>query len=235
MFDLTNIHESFRPFFDKNLSLLVDIEKNIGDNFCPLKENIFKFARMDLKNLKYVIVGMEPYPTTYETLVETLVPVATGRSFEVGTINSWTEKYKQSSLRNILKTIYYNETGNYKTLSDIRTEILTKKFEIEDYKDWFNDMEAQGVMFLNATLTVETNIVGSHEKFWREFMKKLILFMNEENKDIKWFLWGKDAQKLILSVIPDCKHINTSHPRIASFVYENCFKNALDVEWTGIP
>ena len=63
MFDLTNIHESFRPFFDKNLSLLVDIEKNIGDNFCPLKENIFKFARMDFKNLKYVIVGMELSPS----------------------------------------------------------------------------------------------------------------------------------------------------------------------------
>ncbi|WBX74508.1 uracil-DNA glycosylase [Tenacibaculum pacificus] len=54
----------------------------------------------------------------------------------------------------------------------------------------------QGVLLLNATLTVREGEAGSHQKQgWEEFTDAVIQKISEEKKDVVFLLWGKFAEK----------------------------------------
>jgi uracil-DNA glycosylase len=54
----------------------------------------------------------------------------------------------------------------------------------------------QGVLLLNATLTVEHSLAGSHQKKgWEEFTDAIIRTINEKHTNIVFMLWGGYAQK----------------------------------------
>jgi uracil-DNA glycosylase len=54
----------------------------------------------------------------------------------------------------------------------------------------------QGVLLLNATLTVRAHQAGSHQgKGWELFTDSVISILNREKKNIVFFLWGSFAQK----------------------------------------
>jgi uracil-DNA glycosylase len=53
----------------------------------------------------------------------------------------------------------------------------------------------QGVLLLNATLTVRENQAGSHQnKGWESFTDAAIKRLSEERKNLVFLLWGKFAQ-----------------------------------------
>ncbi|HPJ58643.1 MAG TPA: uracil-DNA glycosylase [Bacteroidales bacterium] len=54
----------------------------------------------------------------------------------------------------------------------------------------------QGVLLLNATLTVRAHQAGSHQrKGWEEFTDAAISALNRERENLVFFLWGAYAQK----------------------------------------
>jgi uracil-DNA glycosylase len=54
----------------------------------------------------------------------------------------------------------------------------------------------QGVLLLNATLTVQAANAGSHQKRgWEEFTDAIIRALNERGEHIVFMLWGSYAQK----------------------------------------
>lgn len=72
----------------------------------------------------------------------------------------------------------------------------------------------QGVLLLNATLTVEAGKAGSHQKKgWEEFTDKVIAALSEKREHIVFVLWGAYAQKKG-AMIDRKKHfvIESPHP-----------------------
>jgi uracil-DNA glycosylase len=54
----------------------------------------------------------------------------------------------------------------------------------------------QGVLLLNATLTVEAHRAGSHQgKGWEELTDAAIMSLNEKREKIVFMLWGSYAQR----------------------------------------
>lgn len=54
----------------------------------------------------------------------------------------------------------------------------------------------QGVLLLNATLTVQAHLAGSHQrKGWEEFTDAVIHKLASENEQLVFMLWGSYAQK----------------------------------------
>jgi uracil-DNA glycosylase len=54
----------------------------------------------------------------------------------------------------------------------------------------------QGVLLLNATLTVRAHQAGSHQRRgWEEFTDYVIKVLNDEKQNLVFFLWGAYAQK----------------------------------------
>jgi uracil-DNA glycosylase len=54
----------------------------------------------------------------------------------------------------------------------------------------------QGVLLLNATLTVRASTPGSHQnKGWEEFTDRVIRVISDEKESVVFLLWGAYAQK----------------------------------------
>ncbi len=72
----------------------------------------------------------------------------------------------------------------------------------------------QGVLLLNATLTVRENTPGSHQnKGWEQFTDQIISTISEERKDLVFLLWGKFAQNKAKLIDKNKHHIlMSSHP-----------------------
>lgn len=55
---------------------------------------------------------------------------------------------------------------------------------------------SQGVLLLNATLTVQANRAGSHQNHgWERFTDRVIRLLAEEKENLVFILWGSFAQK----------------------------------------
>jgi uracil-DNA glycosylase len=86
------------------------------------------------------------------------------------------------SLRNIYKELYDD-------LKVIRND--------GDLRCWAD----QGVLLLNAVLTVRSGEPNSHAKRgWEEFTQKVIQVLSEEKQNVVFVLWGAYAQKLSKSI-----------------------------------
>lgn len=206
------------------------IDETSGYRFFPEAVNVLRFLTQDLRQVKCIILGMDPYPSWYEKNNK-ILPVATGKSFEVGNIESWQQKFKQSSLRNILKTIYLNETGEKIGLQELRNKLKNHEVAISEPHEWFDSLQRQGVIFLNATLTVQPGIADSHTKLWADIMTEVIQYIDSDH-DIKWLLFGNKAQERIITAIGDKENIfKCCHPRLAEFVDENIFQHVPGIDW----
>jgi uracil-DNA glycosylase len=72
----------------------------------------------------------------------------------------------------------------------------------------------QGILLLNATLTVRANNAGSHQnKGWEIFTDAIIHKLSEEKEGLVFLLWGGYAKKKI-SLIDEHKHhiLTSGHP-----------------------
>ncbi len=72
----------------------------------------------------------------------------------------------------------------------------------------------QGVLLLNATLTVEANTAGSHQrKGWEQFTDSVIKKISDDKKGVVFLLWGKFAQSKE-PLIDTSKHfvLKAAHP-----------------------
>jgi uracil-DNA glycosylase len=72
----------------------------------------------------------------------------------------------------------------------------------------------QGVLLLNATLTVRAHQAGSHQKKgWEEFTDSVIKHLSKEKENIVFLLWGAYAGKKATLIDPN-KHciLKSPHP-----------------------
>lgn len=75
---------------------------------------------------------------------------------------------------------------------EIESDMGYKPFSSGNLTRW----ASQGVLLLNATLTVRAHNPGSHQrKGWEEFTDSVINALNKERENIAFFLWGAYAQK----------------------------------------
>ncbi|WP_369821239.1 uracil-DNA glycosylase [Oleiphilus sp. HI0080] len=95
------------------------------------------------------------------------------------------------------------------------------------YKELYSDVGAvppmhgcltswaeQGVLLLNAVLTVEQGNAGAHQgKGWEQFTDEVIRALNDQRENIVFILWGNYAQKKG-AFIDQSKHcvLTSAHP-----------------------
>jgi uracil-DNA glycosylase len=73
----------------------------------------------------------------------------------------------------------------------------------------------QGVLLLNATLTVRSATAGSHQKKgWEKFTDAAIKKLSDEKKGLVFILWGTYAQSKSVLINPNNNHliIKSTHP-----------------------
>lgn len=85
----------------------------------------------------------------------------------------------------------------------------------------------QGVLMLNATLTVRAKEPGSHQKMgWEKFTDAVIKILSEEREGLVFLLWGGPAKKKGAK-IDDSKHLvlTSGHPSPLAAIRGHWFGN----------
>ncbi|MDN5284782.1 MAG: uracil-DNA glycosylase [Mucilaginibacter sp.] len=81
----------------------------------------------------------------------------------------------------------------------------------------------QGVLLLNATLTVRANNAGSHQKRgWEEFTDEVIKTISDKKEGIVFILWGAFAQSKAV-LIDEKKHFILKSPHPSPFSADRGF------------
>lgn len=86
-----------------------------------------------------------------------------------------------------------------------------------------DDWARQGVLLLNATLTVVASSAGSHQKKgWETFTDAVIKLISEEKEHVVFLLWGRYAQEKG-EVIDETKHLVLRAPHPSPFSVHSGF------------
>ncbi len=137
----------------------------------PAPKNIFRaFDLCPFDKVKVVILGQDPYHGDGQ---------ANGLAFAVGE-----QTPVPPSLQNIFKEI----------ATDLGP-VLKSNFNTERSGDLSRWAE-QGVLLLNATLTVRAHAAGSHQKKgWEQFTDAVIRALADEREHLVFILWGNYAKQ----------------------------------------
>ncbi len=176
-----------KEYFEK---LVEFVKKEVATHtIYPEGKNIFRaFELCPFDQVKVVIIGQDPYHGPKQ---------ANGLCFSV---NDGVPL--PPSLQNIYKEISEDFSDTTKTIVQI-----PKTGNLDNWA-------SQGVLLLNATLTVRANTAGSHQKKgWEEFTDAVIKAVSEQKEHVVFLLWGKYAQEKG-KVIDRKKHhvLTATHP-----------------------
>lgn len=185
-------HSSWDYFFNEeiqqSLNLIYDILKN-EEEITPPANLMLRFFELDLSAIKVIVLGQDPYPQE---------GVATGRAFEVKSLQSWHDSFRNTSLRNIVRALYSMDDENDPlTFTQIKKEILDDQFHILPPNQLFEHWENEGVLLLNTSFSCKIGSPGSHSDMWLPFTLQLLSYINEQQPEIYWLLWGAHARKVV--------------------------------------
>ncbi|MFM6923107.1 MAG: uracil-DNA glycosylase, partial [Polynucleobacter victoriensis] len=142
--------------------------KDLGEQIAPTQENIFRALKeTPVNQVRVVILGQDPYQTA---------GLAQGLAFSIPKEIKPGWKAFPSSLRNISKALALD---GYQALLH------------GDLSGWAK----QGVLLLNATLTVQLNLAASHAQFGWQDLTDALLYRLAKTQSTIWLLWGAHAQK----------------------------------------
>lgn len=147
-------------------------EKKVG--IFPDQKNLFRaFKELALPDVRVIILGMDPYP---------LPGYATGLAFAHPM-----DKKVAPSLEKIIDAI---ETDCYDGL----------QFDKNQFDCTLDHWTKQGILLLNAALTVEEKLPGSHAEIWKPFTTYVIDKLVAVRNDLIFMAWGKDAQTFTANI-----------------------------------
>ena len=138
----------------------------------PYKENIFNaFKKCPYSKLKVIQISQDPYfNMKINKNTGEMEPEANGLAFSVNE-----GLPVPPSLKNLIKEMQ----------DDIGVEYRSSDF---------SNLASQGILFLNAALTVRQHMSNSHAKIWRKFTNWVIEQISKEKEGIVFILLGKYAQ-----------------------------------------
>lgn len=191
---------------EKNLSAAYE---ELGELIQPAPDNVFKALReTSVEQVRVVLLGQDPYQTP---------GLAQGLAFSIpATIKPGWRSFP-SSLRNISKAIALD---GYSGLQH------------GDLSHWAK----QGVLLLNATLTVQLEIAGSHANFgWQKLTDCLLYRLALKKPELIWLLWGAHAQKKKALIEQASQTINTPNSAISAAILTASHPSGLSVYRTHEP
>ena len=149
-----------------------------GKCFPPAKLIFNAFNRTPFDKVKVVILGQDPYHEPGQ---------AQGLAFYVPP-----EIQTPPSLVNIAKELATDIPQFVNSSICQFPQSHTPTFSIPDLLSWTD----QGVLLLNATLTVTAHRAGSHQgRGWETFTDAVVRALAEQREHLVFILWGSYAQK----------------------------------------
>lgn len=209
---LSEVDPSWVSIFQREGVFDSELQKhlsNFPDSYAPDQKNVFRVFHLPLNKIGLVVVGQDPYPQP---------EAATGRSFEVGGVEAWNQKYRQTSLRNIFIQYCKYAGGKVTNLETAKQFLEQNPNMLLTPPEFWRTTEANGVMWLNKALTIDTasKDLKGHIAVWTKFTQHIFRILDTAPQ-VKFLIWGNKALEDCREVgISDAKMIVMPHPRVWS-------------------
>lgn len=207
-------YNSLRSLWDsKGMGKLMIWLDQIYDNSLvyPAREDVFKaFRATPYDKVRLVFLGMDPYPNSWQG-----IPYANGLCFDCSNVTS-----QGGSLSPSFDKIMgeYNRAYPSHFTVDVMDGVLQR---------WARE----GVLLLNASLTVKAGQSGFHKAVWKPFTKGLLsrigqggadLFSGGEIRPTPYLIaFGVDAWNIVNEAgYPSAKVIRVKHPAASCYANE---------------
>lgn len=205
LFDFVYTHSCFPAGWDAFLDLpdvkteinhissqfqLPNVKNNKNYLIEPPMPHMFNaFRNIGLQDVKVVILGQDPTPKAYK---------ATGMAFS---LKQGEDPRKVPRVLNMLV--------------ELNLEGINVGLSNGDLTSWRD----QGVLLLNAALTVRQGEAGSHQGLWQRFTALLLQYINNNGPRSAWILWGDVAKTFaqLINTENDYHYRKTgAHPGVRS-------------------
>ncbi len=185
-----------KPYFNE-LTEFVKKEYASEVVYPPPKYIFRAFDLCPFEKVKVVILGQDPYHSPRQ---------ANGLCFAVDEGTTL-----PPSIKNIYKELAHDLGGGHGvSTSAVDTPCPPKSGDLSRWA-------TQGVLLLNATLTVKAHLAGSHQGHgWEKFTDAAIAALSEERKHLVFILWGNYA-KAKGAHIDRAKHLVIESPHPSPF------------------
>jgi uracil-DNA glycosylase len=153
-------------------------EKAEGVKILPEQKNIFRaFQETPLSTVRLIVIGQDPYPSPEH---------ACGIAFSIP---------PGVALPRSLEKIYYAIEQDVYAGLDLKGDPENRKGDLRY-------LCSQGVLFLNAALTIgaksEKNPSGvSHQELWQSFINYTVSSLQSVKRSLIWMAWGAKAQEFV--------------------------------------
>lgn len=169
-----------------HISDILKKEEEQNGHWVPRKIDLFRALEIiHPRDVRVCIIGMDPYHS-----VGANGPHAMGLAFSV----KRGEKIPPS-----LRTIFFE-------LAD-----SVKGFKIPTHGD-LSSWSHQGVLLLNACLTVQIGKSGSHKNMWGALTQEILRYLSSISPNCVYLLWGKRAQELQQYISGNATIFTAPHP-----------------------
>ena len=168
----------------------------------PRGAHLFRaFDGLEPGNVRCVLLGQDPYPD---------VRFSTGRAFEAGAYSCWSglDRMSSHSMRSLIQCVYAARRGDASyaanaaqwprtlaAISDPANGFANPQRLVQDWVD-------QGVLLLNASLTISRFSVNGHPHqvrghipLWRPFVARIIRHLSGTGQPVVFGLFGEAAWK----------------------------------------
>jgi len=112
-----------------------------------------------------------------------------------------------------------------KSLNNIFIELKNEYPNITMTNGDLTSWALQGVLMINASLTVRPGVPGSHKFLWRGFIKEVLNELNNRSNtdQLVVMCWGRDAETLLPFVSTKAQILKAGHPSPQSFhLFKGC-------------
>ena len=176
-------------------------------------------------DVRAVILGQDPYPEPAS---------ATGRAFEIGAARSWREldRMFSPSVRAYTQALFSSRFGRSDLARSFRDwprllgEIEAGSIAVENHLEVSDRHEAQGVLLLNASLTlsrfrrdIDPHQSRGHLRLWRPLMLAVLRHLAASRSPVAFIGFGSAAHDLFDEIsqlnLPPHVVVRCPHPAFA--------------------
>jgi uracil DNA glycosylase len=168
------LNPHWRTCLESTLRSQANVERYIGVQrpfTIPTREHTFRALNgLPPDEWRVTIIGQDPYPRAES---------AVGVAFYDGKIKDW-KNAMSPSFRNLVKNALYCK-GHLQAdskVGEMRSQL--RKLRVLQPPEWFEHTMAQGVLWLNTSLTFSSKDkteLDKHTKFWRPIMVQIFVYV----------------------------------------------------------
>ena len=187
-------------------------------DWLPGQSNLLRAFSQPLENTRFLLFGESPYPRPESANGYAFLDAAVGPVWSENGLSKAVNR--ATSLRNWIKALLLAENHLQGQPTKEAIAQLDKTNLVQSLDELFQNMQSQGIVLLNASLTLIPDMsVRKQGQYWVPFINQLLEGVRQDLPNTELILFGKIAKEVLkIPAAQDYYVFTAEHPYNLSFI-----------------